>query len=53
MKLTEQRLKQLIREELRLILEAESGTLGNGYKWCPSGAKCPPQSNKTTWWKGR
>jgi len=45
------RLKEMIKEELIKILKEESGYLGNGYKWCPSGTKCPPQVNKTKWWK--
>jgi hypothetical protein len=51
MKITKQRLKQIIQEELLIVLKEDSGRLGNGYKWCPSGTACPPQSTKTNWWK--
>jgi len=51
-RITKQQLKQIIREEIELIVE-EGGYLGNGYKWCPSGTKCSPQQTKTKWWKGR
>jgi len=46
MKLTKQKLKQIIKEEL-------SDYLSNIYKWCPSGSKCAPEKKKTKWWKGR
>jgi len=50
--LTENDLRNLVREELEKMLEEDSGLLGNGYKWCDSGTKCSPKSNKTKWWKG-
>ena len=51
MKITKDKLIELVREELELVLE-ESGFLGNGYKWCKVGTKCSPQQSKTKWWKG-
>jgi|TARA_R110000824_G_scaffold212843_3_gene399159 hypothetical protein len=51
MNITKQQLKQLIKEEARALLEEESGNLSNGYKWCPAGTACPPQTTKTNWWK--
>ena len=53
MKLTKSQLEQIIKEELEQVLNEEGGRLGNGYKWCPSGTKCPPQQTKTKWWKGK
>jgi len=46
MKLSKQKLKQIIQEEL-------SNYLSNLYKWCPAGTKCAPEKKKTKWWKGR
>jgi hypothetical protein len=45
MKLSKQKLKQIIKEEL-------SNYLSNIYKWCATGSKCAPEKKKTTWWKG-
>jgi uncharacterized ParB-like nuclease family protein len=35
------------------MIEEESGILSNIFKFCPAGTKCPPESKKTKWWKGR
>ena len=35
------------------MIEEESGILSNIFKFCPAGTKCPPESKKTNWWKGR
>ena len=52
MKLTQSKLKQIIKEEIKL-LSKKSGYLGNGYKWCLAHTSCPPQTTKTKWWKGK
>tara|TARA_Y100000310_G_scaffold78932_1_gene75609 strand:- start:105 stop:245 length:141 start_codon:yes stop_codon:yes gene_type:complete len=46
MKVSEKRLKEIIKEEL-------SDYLSNIYKWCPARSKCPPEKKKTKWWKGK
>ena len=46
--ITEEELKEIIVDEIK-----ESGILSNIFKFCPAGAKCPPESKKTKWWKGR
>jgi len=33
--------------------ESHGDYLSNIYKWCPAGTKCPPERQKTKWWKGR
>mgnify|MGYP003656744623 CR=1 FL=1 len=58
MKVTKSQLRQIIKEEIEKILAEEqaggnSDYLSNIYKWCPSGTKCAPESQKTKWWKGR
>jgi len=50
-KITKQQLQQLVKEEFHALLEEKSGHLSNGYKWCPAGTACPPQTTKTNWWK--
>ena len=35
------------------VIEEDSGILSNIFKFCPAGTKCPPESKKTKWWKGR
>lgn len=55
--------KKMIKEELEKMLAEEGDACGpaeepgssisNIYKWCPAGTKCPPASQKTTWWKGK
>ena len=55
--------KRIIKEELEKMLAEEGAACGpveepgssisNIYKWCPAGTKCPPASQKTTWWKGK
>ena len=44
---------EIIQEEIDKYFKEIGGThqLSNIYKWCPSGAKCPPESHKTKWWK--
>ena len=52
MKLTQSQLREVIKEEVEKVISgSESGYLSNIYKWCPSGSKCPPGKEKTTWWK--
>jgi len=55
--------KRVIKEEIKKMLAEEGAACGpveepgssisNIYKWCPAGSKCPPVSQKTTWWKGK
>lgn len=55
--------KKMIKEELEKMLaevgagcgpvEEPGSSISNIYKWCPAGTKCPPASQKTTWWKGK
>ena len=55
--------KKMIKEELEKMLaeggagcgpvEEPGSSISNIYKWCPAGSKCPPASQKTTWWKGK
>ena len=44
MKLSKQKLRQIVEEEL-------SNYLSNIYKWCPEGSKCAPEKKKKKWWK--
>jgi|TARA_B100000085_G_scaffold272002_1_gene286033 hypothetical protein len=51
--ITNDELKKIIVEEIKKIIEEDSGILSNIFKLCPAGTKCPPESQKTKWWKGR
>ena len=35
------------------VIEEDGGVISNIFKFCPAGTKCPPESKKTKWWKGR
>jgi len=43
---------QLVKEELANTLKS-SDYLSNIYKWCRASTKCPPEKQKTKWWKGK
>ena len=51
--MTEEELKEIIVDEIKAMIEEDSGILSNIFKFCPAGTKCPPESKKTKWWKGR
>ena len=51
--ITEEKLKEIIVDEIKTMIEEDSGFLSNIFKFCPAGTKCPPESVKTKWWKGR
>ena len=51
--ITEEELKEIIIDEITTMIEEDSGILSNIFKFCPAGTKCPPESKKTKWWKGR
>jgi len=53
MKLSREELKEIIVDEIKAMIEEDSGILSNIFKFCPAGTKCPPESKKTKWWKGR
>ncbi len=55
MKITKERLKQIIKEELEEIIAEEqtSGNLSNIYKLCPPNTECKPETQKTNWWGSR
>ena len=42
-----------IRSLTEEMIEEGSGVLSNIFKFCSAGTKCPPESKKTKWWKGR
>ena len=51
--ITEEELKEIIVDEIKTMIEEDSGILSNIFKFCPVGTKCPPEFRKTKWWKGR
>ena len=54
--ISDDQLKEIIIDEIEKIIEEDSelsGMLSNIYKLCPAGTKCPPESKKTKWWRGR
>ena len=50
---TPERFKRMFGGQNEEVIEEDSGVLSNIFKFCPAGTKCPPESKKTKWWKGR
>ena len=50
---TPEKFKRMFGGQNEEVIEEESGILSNIFKFCPAGTKCPPESKKTKWWKGR
>ena len=50
---TPKKFKRMFGGQNEEVIEEESGILSNIFKFCPAGTKCPPESKKTKWWKGR
>jgi hypothetical protein len=51
--ISDEELKEIIVDEIEAMIEEDSGILSNIFKLCPAGTKCPPESKRTKWWKGK
>jgi hypothetical protein len=51
--ISDEELKEIIVDEIEAMIKEDSGILSNIFKFCRAGTKCPPESKKTKWWKGR